>query len=145
MAGTFYGRIEDLKRMVGGPSKLEGKVVADQVYAQYQHETLDLSHPRGGGSKFLTKSLVQNRDNILRNLARNVLDGKVESAMATGMENVATAMYKNAPHEFHDLRNSAHPTVKSGGRFVYNRPPNVRRLTKTQRRAKDRARGRKPS
>lgn len=140
MTGTFYGRIEDLKRLVGD-KKLEGKVVVNQIYAQFQHETLSLRHPHGGGGKFLTKSLVQNRTNILQDLARNTLNGRLNQAMAKGMENVTKGVYHNAPHEFNDLRNSGHPTVKDRGRFVYNRPPMVKRLSKNQLRAKDRARG----
>jgi hypothetical protein len=142
VTGTFIGRIEDLKKLVGGSSKLQGKVVVDQVYAKFQHESLDLKHT-GGGAKFLTKALVQNQQNILRAIARGILDGKQNEAMAKGMENISTAVYKNAPHEFNDLRNSSHPTVKSGGRIIYDRAPLVRRLTQSQLRAKDRARGKK--
>lgn len=139
MTGTFYGRIEDLKRLVGR-GKLEGKVIVNQAYAQNQHENLSFRHT-GGGPKFLTKSLVQNRNNILQGIAKVVLQGRAEEAMAKGMENVVKGVQNNAPHEFNDLRNSGHPIVKSSGRIVYDRAPLVKRLTKNQLKAKDRARG----
>lgn len=139
MTGTFVARMDELRKLVGG-GKLQGKVIVDQIYAQNQHENLSFKHT-GGGAKFLTIALVQNRNNIMRNLSRACLHGKMEEAMAKGMENVVKGVQARAPHEFNDLRNSGHPIVKSAGRIVYDRPPVVKRLTKNQLKAKDRARG----
>ena len=34
--GTFLERIEELKRMIGTPGDMTGRVIVDQVYAHYQ-------------------------------------------------------------------------------------------------------------
>lgn len=141
--GEFGKRCRELLSIVGD-NTIEGKVVVDQVYAKFQHESLDLAHPHGGGAKFLTKSLMQSYRSVYRGLARDAYRryGLV-SAMSQGMEQIAKGVYQNAPHEFNYLRNSASPRVKDRGRIVYNRPPVVKRLSKAQLRAKDRARGRR--
>jgi hypothetical protein len=122
---------------------LQGKVVVDQVYAQNQHENLKFRHLDGGGPKFLTKALYQEMNKTMQGLARNFPQGDQRGAMAEGMERVVAGVRKNAPHEFNDLRNSGAPSVKERGRFVYKRAPIVPRLTKSQLKAKDRARGRR--
>lgn len=141
--GEFVKRIGKLERDVGR-TKLQIKVVVDQIYAQNQHETLYFRHSSGGGPKFLTRALLGESRSIMRGFARDVYRprGLVSAAIA-GSERISKGVYKHAPHEFNDLRNSAAPSVKDGGRIVYQRPPVIKRLTKTQLRAKDRARGRK--
>jgi hypothetical protein len=52
------------------------------------------------------------------------------------MEDLSDAVEQLAPVEFGDLRKSGHPTVKSSGRFVYDRPPKQARLTKAEMDAK---------
>lgn len=141
MAGDFVKRTNQLLRDVGR-TKLEIKVVVDQVYAQDQHETLYYAHPKGGGPKFLTRSLLQSVRPIMRGFARDALRPRgLVSAAIVGSEKIAKGVQKNAPHEFNDLRNSAAPSVKDGGRFVYKRAPIVKRMTRAQLNAKDRARG----
>lgn len=141
--GEFIKGLRRLAKIVGDKN-LEGKVVVDQIYAKYQHESLDLKHPHGGGGKFLTKALFQNYRSAMRGMARDAYRPYgLNSAMIVGMEKVAKGVYQNAPHEFNDLRNSAAPSVKDRGRFIYNRPPVVKRLTQSQLKAKDRARGRR--
>jgi hypothetical protein len=141
--GEFNKGCQRLLKIVGD-KKLEGKVVVDQVYAKFQHESLDLKHPHGGGGKFLTRALFKEHRGIMRGLARDAYQVYgLNSAMIVGMERVVRGVYQNAPHEFNDLRNSGAPSVKDRGRFIYNRPPVVKRLTKSQLRAKDRARGRR--
>lgn len=140
--GEFNKRINELRGIVG-TGKLEGKVVVDQVYAKFQHESLDLKHP-AGGAKFLTRALLQNYRSVMRGLSRDAYKRfGLQTAMASGMERVSKGVYDNAPREFQDLRNSAAPSVKDRGRFVYKRPPAVPRLTNSQLKAKDRARGRR--
>lgn len=141
MTGDFQQKCKELLKNVGD-KKLEGKVVVDQVYAKFQHESLDLKHPRGGGGKFLTRALISNYRGIFRGLARDAYRPLgLNSAMITGMEKIARGVYQNAPHEMNDLRNSAAPSVKDRGRFIYNRPAVRKRLSKSQLKAKDRARG----
>jgi hypothetical protein len=137
--GEFVRRTNELIKKYRG--KLQGKVIVDQVYAQNQHENLSFRHP-GGGPKFLTKALFQDYNKTMQSLANNFPEGDQNAAMAQGMERVVKGVHKNAPHEFNDLRNSGAPSVKERGRFTYQRPPAVRRLTKSQLKAKDRARGR---
>lgn len=141
--GEFRKRTNKLIRDVG-TTTLEIKVVVNQAYAQNQHETLYFAHPSGGGPKFLTRALVQSHRSIMRGMARDALRPRgLVSAAIVGAEKISKGVYQNAPHEFNDLRNSAHPTVREGSRKVYDRAPIVKRLTKTQLRAKDRARGKK--
>lgn len=141
MKGEFVKRIAELRDIVG-TGNLEGKVVVDQVYAQFQHESPDLAHPRGGGMKFLTRALVREYRGVFRGLARDAYRRRgLVSAMTVGVEKISKGVYRNTPVMFHDLRNSAAPSVKDRGRYVYRRPPVVKRLSKSQRKAKDRARG----
>ena len=135
--------MKELDRIVGH-GNLIIKIVVDQIYAKYQHESLDLKHPRGGGGKFVTRTLFTEYRGIYRGLARDALRPRgLVSAATVGAEKLSKGVYKNAPHEFNDLRNSGHPTVKDAGRIVYDRPPVVKRLTQSQLKAKDRARGRR--
>lgn len=139
--GEFIKRANELRDIVG-TGKLALKVVVDQAYAKFQHESPDLHHPHGGGYKYLTKALVQEHRGIYRGLARDAYRRRgLVSAMTVGAEKVAKGVYKNTPRLFSDLRNSAAPSVKDRGRFVYQRPPVVKRLSQSQLKAKDRARG----
>lgn len=139
--GEFIKGCNRLLKIVGD-KELEGKLVVDQIYAKFQHESLDLHHS-SGGAKFLTKALLSEYRSVFRGLARDAYRPLgLNSAMAAGMERVNKAMSKNAPRLYQDLRNSGAPSVKDRGRFVYKRPPVVKRLSKSQLKAKDRARGR---
>lgn len=141
--GEFNKRLRELSNIVGD-KKIELKVVVNQAYAKFQHESLDLKHPHGGGGKFLTRALFSEYRSVMRGVARDAYRRYgIVSAMTVGSERIARGVYQNAPHEFNDLRNSAAPSVKDRGRFVYNRPPVVKRLTQSQLKAKDRARGRR--
>lgn len=137
--GEFVKRTNELIKKYRGT--LQGKVVVDQIYAQNQHENLSFKHP-GGGPKFLTKALFQQMNKTMQSLANNFPSGNQNQAMAQGMERVSKGVYNNAPREFQDLRNSGAPSVKERGKYTYRRDPVVRRLTKAQLKAKDRARGR---
>lgn len=140
--GEFVKRTSQLARDVG-TGDLEIKVVVNQIYAQNQHENLSFRHG-GGGPKFLTRALFGSYNSIMRGFARDAFRPRgLVSAAITGSEKIASGVVKYAPHEFNDLRQSAAPSVKDRGRFVYNRPPVVKRLTQQQLKAKDRARGRR--
>lgn len=147
MAGTFvrYG-VPEIKRRVGD-GVLRGMLVIDQVYAKYQHERLDLLHPRGGGAKFLENAIILRHGIYLNRLARAVTDGDLEDVMADCMEDLDDTMKALAPFELGVLRNSGNPRVLDGFSTIYNRPPRWPRLNDTAlnslRRRSPRRRGRR--
>lgn len=139
MTGTFGTRIDDLMQTVGD-EPLAGTVVVDQVYAKFQHEGLDLRHPRGGQAKYLSQPLLDNRDRYLSGIAETVLEDGGTRGMEDAVEDLAGSggVETHAPLLWGDLRRSGHPTVRSGGTVVFDRPPAARRLTDQE--LKDKAR-----
>jgi hypothetical protein len=136
-AGRRLGRLaQDI-----GRARLRGIIECDQIYARYQHETLNLRHPHGGGPKFLWRPLADNHEQWLQHIADKVLtpDG---TAIFEGMSDVLEMWSKDAakaaPIEWGDLRNSMHPTVRQGSRVHYDRAPMARRLTDEELRLKAR-------
>lgn len=134
--GTFGARISELQAKVG-TGNLIGKVTVDQIYAQNQHESVWFKHPAGGKPKYLSDPLFGNAARYMRHLSRNVLEGSLGRAMATNMENLSGHVFREAPWEFADLRASGHPEVHDNGVVVYDRPPNIHRLTQAELDAKD--------
>lgn len=128
MAGDFGERMDELADRVGD-GKLTGSVVVDQVYAQYQHERMDLRHPNGGQAKFLGGPVLQNARRYVGKLADNVLYGNLSAAMTDVVEDLSKEVFNKAPRDFWDLRESAHPTVVNDGMPVYDRAPTVHRLS----------------
>jgi hypothetical protein len=112
-----------------GSGWLTGKLVVDQIYAKYQHERVDLAHPRGGGAQFLRNPLNANHGDYLQRLARSMLSGDPAQTMAECMESLNSAMSAAAPIQYNNLRRSGNPKVFDNGREVYNRPPWQRRLS----------------
>ncbi len=58
-------------------NELIGEVVFNTPYATYQHEELDLNHPKGGEAKYLEKPLKENAKDYIEGLAEaieNALD-----------------------------------------------------------------------
>ena len=142
-AGTFSERIDELRTSTASRDGwLRGSVTVDQVYAHYQHERLDLKHPRGGTAKYLERPLMERYPAYLAELAHHVLDpaDTLVHAMARNMENLSDAVEATAPREFGDLRRSGHPKVTAGGRTVYDRAPRVGRLSAADLRIKSRIR-----
>ena len=139
MAGTFSERLAYLADQVGH-GHLTGRVEVDQVYAQIQHEDLSYHHPRGGGPLYLQQPLYDSSNTSLQRLADHVLDGHLIRAMADGVEELSDKVTEYAPVEFDNLRRSGHPTVTSDDTVVYDRPPQVPRLTEDELRAEDRHR-----
>lgn len=115
-----------------GPGKLTGKLRVDQIYAKYQHERLDLRHPRGGGPKYLEGPLFANYQHYLQRLAGSVLSGDLEDAMIRCMEALNSAMSAAAPIDHNNLRRSGNPRVYSNGRKVYDRAPHQRRMSEAE-------------
>jgi len=139
MADTFGDRMISLGDQVGHGT-LTGRVEVDQVYAHVQHEELSYHHPRGGGPLYLQQPLYDSSNTSLQRLADHTLDGDLTRAMADSMEELSDKVAEHAPVEFDNLRRSGHPTVTSDGAVVYDRPPQVPRLTEDELRAEDRNR-----
>lgn len=139
MAGDFHRRIDELLSNVGS-GVLVGRVVVDQVYAKYQHERLDLQHPRGGHAKYLERPLFDNSGTYLRRIADSVLSDGGKEGMIKSMEDLAGdgGVATEAPVLWGDLRRSGHPIVEDDERPIYDRPPLSRRLTEEELRAKGR-------
>jgi len=127
-----------LDRTHSGTGLLRGSVTVDQVYAHYQHERLDLHHPRGGGPMYLTRPLFDHYGVWLQNIADSYYDDGGERAMRYAMEDLSDLAEQLAPWEFGDLIHSGHPQVTRGMRDVYDRPPKRHRLTEAELRQKNR-------
>jgi hypothetical protein len=138
--GTFTERVEELRERTGRGQPLRGSVTVDQIYAHYQHERLNLHHPRGGGAKYLERPLLEHGGEYLAEIARTFTDDGGQRAMAHSMEHLSDEVEFQAPWEFGDLIHSGHPQVQLGIRTVYDRPPKRHRLSETELRAKNRLR-----
>lgn len=132
MAGTFGDRLSELAERVGD-GLLRGQVVVDQAYAQNQHESSWFKHPEGGKAYFLRDPLFSQMQGDYQDLADAVLnedDNKtLADVMADNMERLSAAVYEQAPLDFGDLKASGHPMVMDGEETVYDRKPNVHRLS----------------
>ena len=141
MTGTAAARLTDLLHRNGSADGLlRGSVEIDQIYAHYQHERLDLRHPRGGGPKFLERPLMERYPRYLEMIAHDYLGGGARRSMARAMEDLSDAAELASPWEFGDLMHSGHPEVRRGERVTYDRPPKRHRLTAAELRAKTRMR-----
>ena len=134
--GDFDDRMAALSAEVGDGS-LVGNVEVDQIYAHFQHEGLDLNHPRGGQAKYLEAPLYEKADEFMERLARAVLDGEgaLPDAMIDNVDALSDEVERLAPLDLNNLRRSAHPTVTSAGSTIYDRAPAVPRLTEDELRA----------
>ena len=139
MSGTFSERIDALRHMVGDGARLTGTCTVDQVYAKYQHERVELHHPRGGSAKFLERPLMEHYRDYLSDYADTVLHDGGQPAMKRSMEHLSDQVELTAPVEWNDLRKSGHPSVEQGGRTIYDRAPKAARLTAAELKAKSRA------
>lgn len=115
-----------------GEGHLTGTLTIDQVYAKYQHERTDLVHPRGGGPAYARRPLFANYQDYISRVAKALLDGDPERAMADCMESLNSATAKATPVQFTNLRRSGHPRVYSNGRRVYDRTPWQHRLSREE-------------
>jgi len=139
MASTFAERIDALRTLTGRGERLTGTVTVDQRYAHYQHERMDLHHPRGGSAKYLERPLMDGYRDYLDDYARTVLTDGGQPAMRRSMDHLSDAVEVTAPREWGDLRKSGHPKVTLADRVVYDRPPKAARLTAEELKAKSRA------
>ena len=138
MAGTFTQRIDELEKRLG-EGTLTGSVTVDQVYAAFQHNHLELHHPRGGSGGYLTRPLMAHFRDYLTDYAKTVLSDGGQAAMKRSMEHLCDEVETTAPREWGDLMKSGHPKVTQGGRTLYDRAPKAARLSKEELRAKSRA------
>jgi hypothetical protein len=131
--------MDELQQLVGS-GDLEGSVVVDQIYAKYQHEGLDLKHPRGGQAKYLSQPLLDNRNGYLERISVTVLEDGGKRGLSDSMEDLATTggVESHAPVLWGDLRRSGHPSATEDGHPYFDRPPAARRLTEEELRAKAR-------
>jgi hypothetical protein len=127
-----------LARTHSGTGLLRGSVEVNQVYAHYQHERLDLHHPRGGGPKYLERPLFDHYPVWYANIAVSYYEDGGERAMRYAVEDLSDLAELAAPWEFGDLIHSGHPQVTRGRRDVYDRSPKRHRLTEAELRQKSR-------
>lgn len=142
MRGTFGDGIDRLIETVGR-GHLKGSVEVDQIYAKYQHEKPELNHPDGGKAYYLRDPLFEKSAEYMQKLADKTITvggSEIEQGMVEVVEDLSTQVYIHAPLEFADLKASGHPTVESAGAVVYDRAPNVPRLTREELRIKARLR-----
>lgn len=125
---TFDQRIRELADRVGS-GRLVGTVERNQAYAQVQHEDLSLRHPNGGQAKYQETALLGQHQQYLQAIADAVLEGHMEQAMGRMMERFDGDSARLAPKDTTVLARSGHPVVRSGNRIVYDRPPEVPRLS----------------
>lgn len=128
MAGSFDRRMSQLR----ASGDLVGSVVVDQVYAQYQHESLHLRHPRGGQAKYLEHPLHLNYSLYMEKVANTALEDRGTRGMVDAVEHLSDQVKAFAPVDLNNLRRSASPSVRSGWRTVYRRPAEQRRLTEEE-------------
>jgi hypothetical protein len=136
--GTFIRRTEKLQERIGS-GKVQAGVRVDQIYAQYQHERMDLKHYGIGGPKFLSTALMQNHVKWLEQIGRHLYSPLgVNHWMERIAINMASESKRRTPMFLSDLRKSHEARVKEHGRFIY-RDGTVRpRLHKSELRAKAR-------
>lgn len=139
-ADDFLKKTSHLLDQVGD-GDLTAKIEVDQVYAQYQHEGLDLKHPQGGEAHFLINAFTAKESTVMHDLAESAVTtegSNLEGQMEKSVEQVSTEAANRTPKEWGDLANSMHPTVTSGEETTYDRPPKARRLTEAELKAKGR-------
>jgi hypothetical protein len=140
--GTFDQRMRELAETVGSGS-LIGSVERNQAYAQVQHEDISLRHPHGGQAKYQETALLGRHHHYLQAIADVVLDGGIERVMAEQMERFDGDSGELTPKDTTVLARSGHPVVRSAGRVVYDRAPEVPRLSPAEERAlRSKVRGR---
>lgn len=137
--GTFAERMQELSKLVGA-GKITTKVTFDQVYARRQHEGALYAHPRGGGPYFLRDAMASKHRIHLQRVAMELFRGNTQVLYIRLGEDVATEAAGNAPIELGNLRQSASVKVLAGGRTIYSRPAQQRRLTRAELNRRVRAR-----
>jgi len=94
---------------------------------------MDLRHPHGGQAKFLETAL--HSGNSFAAIAATILDGGGRQAMVDAVEKLDDDSASLTPKEATVLARSGHPTVTDQGATVYDRAPEVPRLSEAELRA----------
>jgi hypothetical protein len=132
--------IKLLRERTAGP-KVVNTVVVDQVYAKYQHESLDFRHPRGGRAKYLEAPLYEGFYDSITEFSVGLLRVEEETAgrrwAGTGRA-LVRAVGTEAPLEFGDLRRSAGLTTREGSKIIVEEPASQPRLSDLELDAKKR-------
>lgn len=93
------------------------------------HEGMDLRHPHGGQAKFLETALHSGSDEYYQAIADKVLEGGARDGMIDAVEKLGTKSGDLTPKQLTLLAHSDHPTVTDNGAVVYDRAPEVGRLS----------------
>jgi hypothetical protein len=81
----------------------------------------------------LEQPFFSQAEDHVRSVAKQVLEpGGPAAGMRDVVENTASDVFTHAPVEFDNLRRSAHPIVEDDGVVVYDRAPEVHRLTEQE-------------
>lgn len=93
---------------------------------------MDLRHPNGGQAKFLETALHQNSGEYLQGIADKVLDGGAPDGMIDAVTKLDDHSAELTPKEATVLARSGHLTVTDNGAVVYDKPPEVPRLSEAE-------------
>lgn len=96
---------------------------------------MDLRHPNGGQAKFLETALHTHANTYLETIAAQILEGGAVEAMTDAVEQLDDDSASLTPKEATVLARSGHPTVTDNGAVVYDRAPEVPRLSEAELRA----------
>lgn len=148
----FGERVDELIRLVGGAGDLTAEVDVNQVYAQYQEtdgrydrrvHNRPFIHPRGGISGFLGSQI--------EGFGYRAVVGWVEDALAERrtcaeaardtVDEIIRGVRNLAPVLEGNLRRSGAGKVTDNGAIVYDRPPEVARLSEAELKAIRRRQG----
>lgn len=135
MGGTFTARINELIRDTEG--RWGAHVEVNQIYAHYQESHPEFHHPDGGQAFYLRDTVYLGT--WLADLAVGLIDQYgvgIQPGLRQVAEGMAKGVYLRAPWEFNDLRKSGRPYVTRHGGIVWERPPDVGRLSEEQLRLK---------
>jgi len=116
-----------------GQGPLRMQVTVDQIYAEAQEET-PYRHPRGGGPRYMRRTLDEEAPKILREGAGQLFQPfGLRRAFAAGAGRfITTGLGRHAPVRYGNLRRSGRARVYDNGAMTFSRGPAKRRLSKTE-------------
>jgi hypothetical protein len=129
--GSFEQRMTELGKLVG-TGKIQTKVRFAQAYAARQERSDFYDHPRGGKAHFLRDALLSAHKEHIQRVAQELFRGNTQVRYIQLGEKVAEKAAGDAPVELANLRRSGAIKVLVGGRTIYERPAQQRRLTRRE-------------
>lgn len=140
MSGDFSERLDELEFAIGhGDLEMSNEV--DQVYAAYIEFGDGFKHPRGGQAHYARDGLYDHIGTYMEDLAARAIT-ETGSDLSGAAIDVANKIRENTaehtPREFDNLMRSGHSKVTDDGEVIYDRPPDVPRLSEAQLRAQRR-------